>query len=107
MDTKSRSEVARHRGTRANCSARRPHMVGVNYLDRPYCWSRPPEPTVADGQKRAMLLQQKTQRLVQFEITPSTVRMSGAWMKFAGLTADKLSISQCSNRPRARNRSRA
>ena len=37
---------------------------------------------------RAMVLQQKTQRPVQFEITTSTREAVEAWMKFAGLKAD-------------------
>ena len=37
---------------------------------------------------RAMLLQQETQRPVQFEITPPTREALGAWIKSAGLTSD-------------------
>ena len=34
---------------------------------------------------RAMMLQQKTQRPVQFEITPSTRKALKSWIEFAGL----------------------
>jgi integrase len=34
---------------------------------------------------RAMMLQQKTQRPVQFEITPSTREALKSWIEFAGL----------------------
>jgi len=34
---------------------------------------------------RAMMLQQKTQRPVQFEITPSTREALKSWIQFAGL----------------------
>ena len=37
---------------------------------------------------RSMLLQQKTQRPVQFEITPSTREALECWIKSAGLKAD-------------------
>jgi integrase len=37
---------------------------------------------------RAMVLQQKTQRPVQFEITPTTREALEAWIKSAGLTGD-------------------
>src|SRR6202162_955132 len=37
---------------------------------------------------RAVVLQQKTQRPVQFEITPSTREVVGAWIKQAGLKSD-------------------
>jgi hypothetical protein len=39
--------------------------------------SRPPQPTVADGQRRVMVRQQKTQRPIQLEFTPRPARMSG------------------------------
>ena len=37
---------------------------------------------------RAMMLQQKTQRPVQFEITPSTREALKSWIEFAGLKPD-------------------
>ena len=37
---------------------------------------------------RAMVLQQETQRPVQFEITPPTREALEAWIKSAGLTSD-------------------
>jgi integrase len=37
---------------------------------------------------RAIVLQQKTQRPVQFEITPPTREAVGAWLKHAGLKAE-------------------
>ena len=37
---------------------------------------------------RAIVLQQKTQRPVQFEITPSTREVVEAWIKHAGLQSD-------------------
>jgi hypothetical protein len=39
---------------------------------------------------RAIVLQQKTQRPVQFEITPSTREAVEAWIKCAGLKAEDL-----------------
>src|SRR6266508_4466105 len=37
---------------------------------------------------RAIVLQQKTQRPVQFEITPPTREVLGTWIKLAGLKSD-------------------
>src|ERR1700733_3217386 len=38
---------------------------------------------------RAIVLQQKTQRSVQFEITEPTREAVGAWIAYAGLTSEK------------------
>ena len=43
----------------------------------------------ATGWPRAIVLQQKTQRHVQFEITPSTREALEAWIKLAGLKLDR------------------
>ena len=48
-------------------------------------------PDVCHGDRvasRTMVLQQKTQRLVQFEITPPTREALQAWIKSAGLKSE-------------------
>jgi hypothetical protein len=42
---------------------------------------------------RAIVLQQKTQRPVQFEITPSTREVVTAWIKQAGLNSNSYLFS--------------
>ncbi len=47
---------------------------------------------------RAMILQQKTQRPVQFEITPQTRESITAWIRFASLGASEFLFPSRSNR---------
>ena len=47
---------------------------------------------------RAMILQQKTRRPVQFEITPQTRESLSAWIRFAGLGASEFLFPSRSNR---------